>query len=406
MLNFLFISGFILLELIIYAAKEYFAAFTIILVILSTVEIYFLMLLPLILKLRRRKESSTVDSSKSSSSSAADNDTSAATPSRAVAGPTNTTQDKTKKLLSSFTFNAIVSITNNKNNNLLLILFGIALLSALVLYHGIIIYYHLIFNEYDSIYFFLPISKSILLGKGLNHDYYLGSDVIVRYPPFVQAIDAWLMYSFGYSSLRMFPIYFVILGSLAVYLFARNITKDSFLGLIASAAFLITPALLFISSRFSLQQDISFIFVLTATFYFVSEIVRNDDNSKKSTKIYFLMLIVCLSLLPLIREVGLFISLAILFLVPAFKFTHGNITLRALFSALSFLPFYALSYYYLSQYGFTNTTTIRFITLIIANIAVFYILTKVNKNQNRFTSSINIRTMTYLIPFVIQLIFI
>jgi hypothetical protein len=219
--------------------------------------------------------------------------------------------------------------------------------------------------------------------------------------------------------LRMFPIYFVILGSLAVYLFARNITKDSFLGLIASAAFLVTPAMLVVSSRFSLQQDLSFVFVLSATFYFLSEIVGRDgdanggsgssstsSNKKPAKKIYFLMLIVCLSLLPLVRELGLIISLAILFLVLAIKFTYGNIKLRALFSVLSFLPFYVLSFYDLSSNGFTNTVTVRLITLITANIAVFYILTKVNKNQNRFTSSINIRRIRYLIPFVIPLIFI
>ena len=118
------------------------------------------------------------------------------------------------------------------------------------------------------------------------------------------------------------------------------------------------------------------------------------------------MLTLCLSLLPLIRELGLIISLAILFLVPAIKFTHGNIKLRALFSVLSFLPFYVLSFYSLFQNGFTTTITIRLITLIIANIAVFYILTKVNKNQNHFTSLINRGTIKYLIPLVIPLIFI
>ena len=407
-LNFLFISGFILFGLLVYAAKEYFSAFTIILVILSTVGFYYLVLLPLLILIRRRrKKSLTVDSSKESSSYSA-------------AASTNTTDDEANKMLSSssFTFNAIVNIINNKNNNLLLILFGIALLSTLVVYHGIIIYYHPIFNEYDSLYLFLPLSKSILLGNGLNHDYYLGNDISVRYPPFVQAINAWLIYSFEYSSLRMFPVYFVILGSLAVYFFARNITKDSFLGLIASAAFLITPALLVVSSRFSLQLDLSFIFVLSATFYLLSEIVRHDDDNnynKKPAKIYFLMLIACLSLLPLVREIGLVVSLAILFLVPAIKFTRGNIKLRALFSVLSFLPFYALSFYEVFPFtfdffeisnGFTNTITIKLITLIIANIAVFYLLTKVNKNQNQFASLINIRTIKYLIPFVIPLIFI
>lgn len=411
-LNFLFISGFILFGLIIYAAKEYFTAFTIILVLLSTVGIYYLVLIPLIRVIKRRKKSlPVVDSSKDSSSSSSDNTTTASVtppPSRADAISTSRRYNYADKLLlsPSSSFNAASNITNHKNSNLLLILFGIALLSTLVVYYGIIIYYHPIFSEYDSIYLILTISKSILLGNGLNHDYYLGSDVFVRYPPFIPAIDAWLIHSFEYSSLRIFPVYFVLLGSIAVYLFARNITKDSFLGLIASAAFLITPALLVLSSRFSLQLDISFVFALSATFYFLSEIIGNNNNSKKPAKICFIMLIVCLSLLPLIREVGLIISLAILFLVLAMKFTHGNIMLRALFSLLSFLPFYVLGFFALSQNGFTTTNTIRLITLLIANIAVFYILTKVNKNQDRFISLIKLRIIKYLVPFVIPLIFI
>lgn len=127
-------------------------------------------------------------------------------------------------------------------------------------------FYHPIFLEYDAIYVFLLISKSILLGDGLNHDFYIGSDIALRLPPLSQAFNAWLIHSFGYSAMRLFPIYFIFLGSLFVYRFARNVTKDSFLGIIASCAFLITPALLIISSHFSLQQDIAFIFLLSTTF--------------------------------------------------------------------------------------------------------------------------------------------
>ncbi len=55
-------------------------------------------------------------------------------------------------------------------NKFLLMTGGIVL--SVIVYQGIIIFYHPIFNEYDSIYLFLPISKSILLGNGLDRDYY------------------------------------------------------------------------------------------------------------------------------------------------------------------------------------------------------------------------------------------
>ena len=96
------------------------------------------------------------------------------------------------------------------DNKTIFILTGIALAASVLVYQAIIIYYHPIYSEYDSIYRFLPISKSILLGNGLNHDFYLGSDVNMRHPPFTQAIDAWLTHSFGPSSIRMFPFYYVL----------------------------------------------------------------------------------------------------------------------------------------------------------------------------------------------------
>src|ERR671914_1705883 len=84
-------------------------------------------------------------------------------------------------------------------------LLGIFLFFSLLVYQGIVIYYHPIFSEYDSIKIFLLISKSILLGDGLNKDFYLGSDNPIKLPPFTQAINSWLIHSFGYSSLRLFP---------------------------------------------------------------------------------------------------------------------------------------------------------------------------------------------------------
>src|SRR5206468_11357472 len=154
----------------------------------------------------------------------------------------------------------LLSVTSSWTN--IFNLFGIALFISVLVYQAIIIYFHPIYTEYDSIFRFLPISKSILLGNGLNHDFYLGSEINMRYPPFTQAINAWLIHSFEYSSLRMFPFYYIVLATVLLYSLARNIlTRTSekknalFFALIASTALLITPALLVTSSRFSLQQD-------------------------------------------------------------------------------------------------------------------------------------------------------
>ena len=165
---------------------------------------------------------------------------------------------------------------------------------------------------------------------------------------------------------------------------------------------MITPALLVVSSRFSLQQDLGFIFILTASFYFLSEIVRHNKPAKTS----LLMLSASLALMALTREIGLVIAVAIFFLVPAIKYTEGNLKLRALFTVLSFLLPWTLSLKDLFEVGFINGTTIRLTALLLSNLAVFYILAQL-KNQNKFSSLITpVSNFKYIVPLVIPIIFI
>jgi hypothetical protein len=368
--NFLFLSGFLVFGVLTSAANGYFAVFTYILVGLSIFGIYFLLrLIITILK-----------------SGGADGESA---------------NIKIRRIKSLF----FVS----ENQTTIYILFGIALFVTVLVYQATIIYYHPIYSEYDSIYRYLPISKSILLGNGLNHDFYLGSDINMRYPPFIQALNAWLIHSFEYSSVRMYPFYYVLFAAILVYSLTRNVliktssnSASSFFGLIASSAFLITPALLVVSSRFSLQQDLGFIFMLTASFYFLSDIVRHDKPAKTT----LLMLSASLALMALTREIGLVIAVGIFFLVPAIKYTEGNLKLRALFTVLSFLLPWTLSLKDLFEVGFINGTTIRLTALLLSNLAVFYILAQL-KNQNKFSSLLTpVSNFKYIVPLVIPIIFI
>gem|GEM_PF-1413913 len=369
--NFLFISGFIVFGVLTSLANQYFTVFTYVLVGLSILGIYFL--LKLITTIVRSG--------------------------RTYSEPAN------------IKFHRIKSIFFGSDNQAaIFILFGIALFVTLLVYQATIIYYHPIYSEYDSMYRYLPISKSILLGNGLNHDFYLGSDVNMRYPPFIQALNAWLIHSFEYSSIRMFPFYYVFFAAILVYSLTRNIliktsssnSESSFFGLIASSAFLITPALLVVSSRFSLQQDLGFIFILTASFYFLSEIVRHDKPAKTS----LLVLSASLALMALTREIGLVMAVAIFFLVPAIKYTEGNLKLRALFTVLCFLLLHVLSLKDLFEVGFTYLATIRLTWLLLSNLAVFFIVSQL-KNQKKFSSlMMPVSNFKYVVPLVIPIIFI
>jgi hypothetical protein len=365
-LVFAFLTGFIIFGVLTLAVKEFFTTFTYIMGGLAIFGAY-LLLKKLILKVTKKN-------------------------------PDIRKGDKSDHSMTGDIKSSIIS-----NNWKLFILFGIALVSSLLIYHAIIIYYHPIFSEFDSLYLFLPISESIILGNGLNHDFYLGSDVNMRYPPFTQAVNAWLIDSFEYSSVRMFPIYYLFLATLLVYSFARNIIiestnikESSFLSLIACSAFLITPAVLVVSSRFSLQQDLGFIFILTASFYFLSQIVR----SQKPSGTTLLMLSISLALMALTREVGTVISIAIFFLVPSIKFTENNLKLRAILTVLSFLPLYL---YYFVFYGAVEVTS--GVLLVLANIAVFFIVSQL-KYQNKFSSLIRPVFILYILPLVIPAIFL
>jgi hypothetical protein len=299
--NFLFLSGFIVFGVLTSAANAYFAVFTYILLGLSIFGICFL--LKLIINIIRT-------------------------------GGT----DGESGSIKIRRFKSLFFVSGNQTT--IYILFGIALFITLLVYQATIIYYHPIYSEYDSMYRYLPISKSILLANGLNHDFYLGSDINMRFPPFIQAINACLIHSFEYSSVRMYPFYYVLFAAVVIYSLTRNVlnksssnSESSYFGLMASSAFLITPALLVVSSRFSLQDDLGFIFMLTASFYFLSDIVRHNKPAQTT----LLMLSISLASMALTREIGLVIAAAIFFLVPAIKYTESNLKLRALFTVLSFL---------------------------------------------------------------------
>jgi hypothetical protein len=368
--NFLFLSGFIVFGVLTSTANGYFTVFTYILVGLSVLGVYFL--LKLIITILK--------------SGGTDGESA---------------NIKIRRIKSLF------FVSNNQTT--IYILFGIALFVILLVYQATIIYYHPIYSEYDSMYRYLPISKSILLGNGLNHDFYLGSDINIRYPPFIQALNAWLIHSFEYSSIRMYPFYYVLFAAILIYSLTRNVlnksssnSESSYFGLIASSAFLITPALLVVSSRFSLQDDLGFIFMLTASFYFLSDLVRHNKPAKTT----LLMLSISLALMALTREIGLVIAMGIFFLIPAIKYTESNLKLRALFTVLSFLLPWTLSLKDLFEVGFINGTTIRLTALLLSNLAVFYILAQL-KNQNKFSSLITpVSNFKYIVPLVIPIIFI
>lgn len=251
------------------------------------------------------------------------------------------------------------------------------LVIILLSFHAIVIYYHPILNEYDSIYIFLPISNSILLGNGLNHDFYGGSDLSIRYPPFVQALNAWIIDLFDNSTLRSFPVYFVILTSLSVYQITRIMGRDKFFSMISVCITLVTPALLVISSRFSLQQDLPFIAFISFSMYAFLRVLRSNDIGRFD----FALFIISLAILPLVREIGLLMSWFLFFSFLTLKYSRNHTYLRISFSILALIPLYALTLNDIRNVGFTSILLIRLSTLIVGNIILCFL--KLSSVQNK-----------------------
>lgn len=206
----------------------------------------------------------------------------------------------------------------------------------------------------------------------MNHDFFGGSDLSIRYPPFVQAINAWIIDLFDSSALRIFPIYFVILASLSIYLITRNLNRDNFHSMTAVCITLMTPALLVISSRFSLQQDLPFIAFVSASVYMFLRVVRSNEIGK----IDFTFFVISLSILPLVREIGLILSWFLFFYFLTLRYSKDHVSLRICFSILSLLPLYALTLNDIRNVGLTPILFIRIVTLIIGNVIVYLLKLK------------------------------
>lgn len=256
-------------------------------------------------------------------------------------------------------------------NSLIILCMFVSILAVLVFY-GVIIYFHPIFNEYDSLYFFLLNSRSILLGNGLNQDYFGGADITIRSPPFVQSINAWIIDIFDHPTLRLFPVYFIILFSISIYYSARRLIQNDFYAYMAVLLSLITPALLVVSSRFSLQQDLPFMAFLTFALLVFTKVI----SSSRWKNYDIISFIISLSLLALTREIGLIISWSLLIILIAYKFTN-NKNIKGFFLILVFIPLYFLSFFDLYNNGITTLILLRIITLIIANIILFVIAPRI-----------------------------
>lgn len=128
---------------------------------------------------------------------------------------------------------------------------------------------HQLFLEFDALFYYLPLAKSILITGGLQSDVLHQSVVPTTIEPGLP-----LMYAFaGFvtdsgtrfdSATRLIPFVYVILTAGAVYLTAKEFLRSKTGAATAAAVFLALPITSSISSNFSLYLDIPFVFYMAS----------------------------------------------------------------------------------------------------------------------------------------------
>jgi hypothetical protein len=190
----------------------------------------------------------------------------------------------------------------------------------------------------------------------------------------------------------------MIISSLFVLGLARSTRGSTFLGTVAAIIYLFMPAMLVVSSRFSLQQDIPFMLFLTASIYFGAKIVRAIQPSSISLVLFA----ISVSLMALTREIGLVMGTAIFFILLAMKFNSGKLLPRLVFICLSLSPLYVLTIYDVYASGISYTILTRSVTLIGAT-CVLVFLGGYTRDRKPLSTVIKLR---FLFPFIIPMIVI
>ncbi len=230
---------------------------------------------------------------------------------------------------------------------------------------------HSIYAEYDPVFYYLPLAKSIVLTGGLHFDPLHATGLTTTMPPALPLMYGSVLFFSGSLSnfdmaARIIPLLYVALTSLGVYVLSSEIFEDPKLALTSTICFLSLPVLMSMSLNYSLYLDLGFVFVATVSMYLVVR-VRSHQGSDSFR---WLALGVSLGLLMLIKDTAYYVvpSLFILATIPRLRGLGQNSA--ALLGALVFTATYTLfsvvDVLFFSDLGILVTQTTIFVTLVLA----------------------------------------
>lgn len=141
---------------------------------------------------------------------------------------------------------------------------------------------HSLYIEFDAIFTYLPLAKSIIKTGGLQYDYYRQSGLTTTNSPAMPIMYAWLMFLCDKTEdfniiVRIIPITYILLTTLVIYLISKEIINDFNIATVAIICFMSMPITFAIVSNYSLYLDIPFTFLLYSTMLIILKIYDNNN---------------------------------------------------------------------------------------------------------------------------------
>jgi hypothetical protein len=198
-------------------------------------------------------------------------------------------------------------------------------LSALGLFVFSLVVAHSLYQEYDALFFYLPLAKSILLSGGLSYDVLHQTVLTTSTEPAVPLMYAFSGFVGGDQSLlapttRLIPFAYMALTCVTVYLTAEEISRKAVVGLAAAAIFLGFPVTATLAANYGLYLDVPFAFFAVLILFAVLKVRAAGEDATA----WWLVLGISLSLAFFEREYAYFLLPAVVALLVLLLLRSGG----------------------------------------------------------------------------------
>lgn len=270
---------------------------------------------------------------------------------------------------------------------------------------------HSIFIEYDAIFLYLPLAKSIIKTGNLQYDYYHQTNLTTASQPAMPIIYSWLNYfceswvNFNLV-LRIIPFVYTILTSISIYLITKEISNNSTSAIIALLCFLSMPITSAIASNYSLYLDIPFTFLLTLSLFILLKIHSKQENNN----FWLLMLGITASFMLLEKDLSFFIlpELIVILLIPIFlSFSKKSQIVLAIPTSIIFTSVYNFLFAW-DLYHFPGDMRMGFIIkqfpVFITTVIFLILIIKLPNNENQLIQKKSL--LFFSLPFIPVILYI